>query len=326
MSVKYTQSRIAIAQFEGGNFAPACQKGDWLDIFISFEGDLPVKIPNFVNAPRVVITPVRNTNFSGKDYNVMTPVCVARDVTAKGFSLAARNADPDFGGSYAFNWIAIEESPGTANPVPALESKVFPPQWFAPLRESFAGNRTFRDHVYYDVGPTLPDPRISSVQLTATDRNVSGHSVPAVGIADRPFENNELDLAAHNIDIVAGECAFDCAAFSYSGLLDPNAGATPEPELETGEVDAKFFQPAGHPGDWNTWNIDFKSTFAQPPIVLLTANKPAAIPNESNPAVLGVAQAVTQHGFRLAARSSDCGSGYAGFYWIAITAPPAASS
>jgi hypothetical protein len=320
MSVKYTQTRIAIDKFEGGNFAPAGQKGDWLDIFISFEGDLPVKIPNFVNAPRVVVTPVMTTKFNGNEFNVMTPVCVARDVTTKGFRLAARNADRDFGGSYAFNWVAIEESAGVENPVPALEMNVFPSRHFAPLGESFGGNRTFGDHVFYGRDASLPDPRISSVQLTASDRNVSGHSVPAVGIVSRPFEDNDLDLAAHNTDIVAGDCAFNCVAFSFSELFDP-AAVTPEPAIETGEVAVAFFQPTGRPGDWNTWDIDFKNPFAQPPVVLLTPNKPAAIPAESNPAVLGVVQNVTRQSFRLAARNSDFGSGRTGFYWIAISAP-----
>jgi hypothetical protein len=44
MGVRYPQIRIAIDKFEGGNFAPAGQKGDWLSVFISFEGDLPVKV------------------------------------------------------------------------------------------------------------------------------------------------------------------------------------------------------------------------------------------------------------------------------------------
>ena len=102
MGTKYTQIRYAMAPFEGGRFARANQSGDWLDIQISFEGDLPVKVPNFVGTPRVIITPVRNTNFdptsTTERFNVMTPVCVARDVTPTGFRLAARNADPDFGG------------------------------------------------------------------------------------------------------------------------------------------------------------------------------------------------------------------------------------
>jgi hypothetical protein len=252
----------------------------------------------------------------------MTPVCVARDVTTKGFRSAARNTDPDFGGQYAFNWVAIEESAGVANPVPALEMGVFPARHFAPMCESFLGQRTFQDHVFYGREVKLPDPNTSSVQLTATDRNVSGHSVPAVGIVRNTFfEDKDIELIAHNTDIVAGECAFNCAAFSFSELFDPAATTAPGPIIETGEATAAFFQPAGQPGDWHSWDIGFKSRFAQPPVVLLTASQPAGIPAESNPAVLSMVQAVTAHGFRLAGRNSDIGSGHTGFYWVAIGDP-----
>jgi hypothetical protein len=39
---------------------------------------------------------------------------------------------------------------------------------------------------------------------------------------------------------------------------------------------------------------------------------------DANTAVVGIVQAVTPHGFRLAARNSDCGAGKAGFTWVAI--------
>lgn len=37
-----------------------------------------------------------------------------------------------------------------------------------------------------------------------------------------------------------------------------------------------------------------------------------------NAAVVGIAQDVTPNGFTLSARNSDCASGQAGFYWVAI--------
>lgn len=37
--------------------------------------------------------------------------------------------------------------------------------------------------------------------------------------------------------------------------------------------------------------------------------------------MVGVAQAVTPFGFRLAARNSDCMAGRSGFYWVAIGWP-----
>jgi hypothetical protein len=79
MSTKYTQIRYAMDGFEGGSFSPAGQRGDWLDVSISFEGDLPVKVPDFVGAPRVIVTPVTTTRFdptfAGQRFNMMTPVC-----------------------------------------------------------------------------------------------------------------------------------------------------------------------------------------------------------------------------------------------------------
>ncbi len=318
MSVSYSEIRIALDKFEGGNFAPAGHKGDWLEAFISFEGDLPVKIPGFVSPPRVIITPVMTTKFNHGAFNVMTPVCVARDVTTAGFKLAARNAEPDFGGSYAFNWVAIEESAGIPNEVPAFETGTAPPRHFGAFRDTAFGNRTFRDHVFYGADVRLPDPSSSSVQLTSTDLGTTGHSVPAAGIVSHPFEDNSVDLTAHNTDIVAGACAFQFAAFSFSRKFDPATGTSAELSIETGYAPPASFQPSGKPGDWNTWNITFKSPFARLPVVLVTACKTTDIPEELNPAVLGVVQALTPNGFRLAARSSDIGSGHAGFYWIAI--------
>jgi hypothetical protein len=323
MSTKYTQIRYAMAPFEGGTFQHAGKSGDWLDIAISFQGDLPVKLPNFVGTPRVIITPVRNTNFdptsTSRSFNVMTPVCVARDVTPQGFRLAARNADPDFGGFSAFNWIAIEEAPGVENSVPALQTGVFPPRHFAAAFESGLGNRTFNDHVYYgmDNPPISLDNNAASVQLTATDQNVAEHEVTAVGMVNNPFEVQQLDLAAHNVDLVAGGCAFYGAAFSYKNLIQAGAPGS-DLRIDTGQVDENWFEPSGQLGDWQTWNVGFATPFNQLPVVLLTPYKPIDIPVRLSPAVLGMVQALTTRGFRIAARNSDIGRGLAGFFWVAI--------
>src|SRR4051812_30371016 len=130
--------------------------------------------PDFSTPPCVIITPVRTSRFYETRFNVITPVCVARDVTTKGFRLAARNTDPDFSGSSAFNWIAIHECPGLSGPVPAVDYGFLPPQYLAPSRESFFGNRTFHDSVYYSLPqqPRFLDTKVASVQLTATDKNM----------------------------------------------------------------------------------------------------------------------------------------------------------
>ena len=328
MGTKYTQIRYAMDKFEGGRFSRADQSGDWLDISISFEGDLPVKVPNFVGTPRVIITPVRNTNLDPTStpgsggrlgFNVMTPVCVARDVTPQGFRLAARNADPDFGGFSAFNWIAIEETPGVENAVPALQKGLFPPRHFDPAFESFLGNRSFEDHVYYEMHnpPISLDNNVASVQLTATNQSVTEHNVAAVGIINNPVEVQQLDLAAHNVDITAGGCAFYGAAFSYENSIASGAAGS-ELQIDTGAVEEEWFEPSGHPGDWQTWDVVFASPFSELPVVLLTPYKPIDIPVRLSPAVLGMVQALTTGGFRIAARNSDIGRGLAGFFWIAI--------
>src|SRR5271165_2654996 len=92
----------------------------------------------------------------------------------------------------------------------------------------------------------------------------------------------------------------------------------PEIRIETGEVTAARFQPSGQPGDWHTWDVHFSDSFTT---TLLTANKAKTTLPEANPAVVGVVQVVTPHGFRLAGRNSDLGSGETGFYWVALSLP-----
>jgi hypothetical protein len=142
--------------------------------------------------------------------------------------------------------------------------------------------------------------------------------VPAVGIVSNPFEDLSLNLIAHNTDLVAGACAFQFAAFSFSQKFDPAGGTNSELSVETGQAAPASFQSSGKLGDRNAWDITFKWPFTRLPVVLVTACKPRDISEELNPAVLGMVQALTPNGFRLAGRNSDIGSGHAGFYWIAI--------
>ena len=91
MSSRYSQIRIAMDLFhEAPRFAPAGQEGDRFEQHISFEGDLPVPIPNFTSAPRVIITPVKKERFDSRGgFNVVTPAYVAREVTPEGFRFVA---------------------------------------------------------------------------------------------------------------------------------------------------------------------------------------------------------------------------------------------
>jgi hypothetical protein len=133
----------------------------------------------------------------------MTPAYVIREVTPKGFRFVAFNTDPDFEGFSAFNWVAIEESHDVTNQAPELKMGVTSPQQFGPFRESFLRKRTFQDHAFGGAVPFVPfDSSAASVQLTAMDQNVQGHSVPAVGIVYNAVEGEPGSMVAHNIDTV----------------------------------------------------------------------------------------------------------------------------
>jgi hypothetical protein len=320
----YSHTQIRMNRFdEGPRFAPAGQSGDRFDQFIAFNsgnisflGDLPTR-PNFTGPPRVIITPVKLTKFDGNGFDVMTPVCAARDVTEEGFRLAAYNADPHFGGSSSFNWIAVQESPEASNLLPEVEIGVLPPARFAPFCESFFARRTFQDHLVGG-GAGLFDSSVESVQIAGTDRGVQGHVVPTAAMVTNFQEDLGKSMAAHNIDSTAGGCAFNWVKFNYNRGFDPASAAARKLSIETGEVAEAWFERGGQPGDWCTWDVTFSGRFTNPPNIFLTPTKSADIPVRLHAAVVGMVQAATTSGFRLAARSCDLQPGLAAFNWIAI--------
>jgi hypothetical protein len=322
LSTRYFELRIAMDRFnEAPRFAAAGHEGDRFERFISFEGDLPVPIPGFKTAPRVIVTPLRMLVHDGPAFNSMTPSCSARDITTKGFRLTANNVDADAGGWMAFEWVAIEESPGERKAMPDLRTGVFSPLQFAPFHDSFLGTRTFHDHAFGATG--LFDGLPASVHLTPTDWNTEGHSVPAVGIVDASQDQpSRRSFLAHNVDVTTGSCAFNWATFSLDSFSDPaaNKGA-PERRVDTGDVAEAWFEPGGQTGDWHTWEISFNAPFRQAPVVLLTATNAVDVPIRLNATVVAVAQAVTSTGFRLAARSCDSIAGLSGFNWVAVGHP-----
>jgi hypothetical protein len=306
---------------EGPRFAAAGHDGDRFERFISFEGDLAVPIPEFQTAPRVIVTPLRTSVRDGPAFNSMTPCCSARNITTRGFHLAAQNLDADTGGRMAFAWVAVEESPGRRKAMPGLRTGVFAPLLFAPFHETLLGTRTFHDHALGANG--LFDGLPASVHLTSTDWNVPGHSVPAIGIVDASEDQpSRRSFLAHNVDLAGGSCAFNWSTFSMDNFSDPAQNqAMPERRVETGDVAEAWFEPGGRTGDWHTWDIHFRVPFGQPPVVLLTATRAADVPPRLSAAVVAVAQAVTGEGFRLAARSCDAAAGLSGFNWLAVGHP-----
>jgi hypothetical protein len=325
MSSRYSQIRIAMDLFnEVPRLSPAGHDGDHFEQLISFQGDLPVPIPEFETPPRVIVTPVIKNRFDGPGFNLVTPVCAARSITANDFRLAVYSQDPDFGGECALSWVAIQESPDAAQDVPDLRCGVFPALQFAPFRDSALGNRTFRDHGFGGAGL---DSELASVQLTATDTGVDGHSVAAAGMVDNAEGQDsrpESRMTGHNTDSSGGGCAFNWATFSLSRSPEPRGtaiDATGEPRIDSGVVAEAWFEAGGHGGDWRIWDIGFAAVFGRPPIVLLTPTLAADIPARLSAAVVGVVQATSTTGFRLAARSGDTHPGLSGFNWIAIGDP-----
>jgi hypothetical protein len=71
---------------------------------------------------------------------------------------------------------------------------------------------------------------------------------------------------------------------------------------------------------WRTWEEHFDSPFVSPPLILVTANADQK-QGEAVCAPVGIASRVSPYSFVLAARSSDCGPGEAGFDFVAIGCP-----
>jgi hypothetical protein len=247
--------------------------------------------------------------------------------------LAARNAATR--GFAGFNWLAVRETPGVMHDVPNLSLGVLSPRVFG---AADSGNHQIESATLVQL-----DTASAAVLLTATDQDVDGQSVAAIGTLRTDCvegAGHATGLAAYNPDCAGGACGFNWARLPFNEALNRNSpvrqdavdagGAArdrlqpPMPDLhvETGELPAARFQPAGQSGDWQKWEIRFKDRFAAAPILLVTGYKPEATPPETNPAVVGVVQDVTPDGFRLAARNSDVGSGDTGFYWIALGSPP----
>lgn len=222
----------------------------------------------------------------------------------------------------------------SAHQVPDLSTGIVPALHFAP-------NNTPQAEAATASLPEL-DTSAAVVMLTPTDQDVHGHSIAAVGALGNRFEDavgQPRRLSGYNPDLASGACAFNWARFPFNEFFQPgrvseqvttDANGVPiridevitqEPFIETGEVAAAHFAPSGQQGDWQIWDVRFKDAFAAAPTVLLTAKKAGKTLPEANPAVVGVVQAVTPHGFRLAARNSDCSGGETGFQWVALGFP-----
>jgi hypothetical protein len=86
-------------------------------------------------------------------------------------------------------------------------------------------------------------------------------------------------------------------------------------------------------GDWHTYTVDFPAAFPAQVSdldlrVIVTANNRnrATFPGEHNVAPVAVVHDVKRSGFTLAARNSDCTSGFAAFDWMAVAETPSGSN
>lgn len=305
MSTRMTECVIETGHLEGHDFGPAGRPGDWC----SFSGRFSTgQQPKFSVPPCVIVTSILEDDTRVGAF----PVCVVREVSRTGFTVAARNSAS--AGFAALNWIAIQKTPGVVHDVPDVKMGIVPPILFGP-----AGSHGDQGGVPQPLTET--DTTTAAMLLTASDHNVNGHSVPSVGVLKSRFIHRPSShLAARNSDVVAGGCSFNWASFSYEAFFARDGGNS-EPSIEIGETKDTSFQPSGRPGDWQTWDIQFTTPFKESPLILITAKKPKGTPAKLNPAVVGVAQQVTPFGFRLAARNSDCSDGTTGFQWAAIGLP-----
>jgi hypothetical protein len=142
--------------------------------------------------------------------NYATPaVSVARKRTGSGFTLMARNPDPDEGWSN-FNYVALRETAAVAGVPPTgsqqlwVDSGQVPPRWFEPCSEkSKAWNHWA---VTFDQAFLTPP----TVLVTAVHPGTFGPAVAGMACYVTP---NGFLLRARNTDCAPGEAGFDWVAF-----------------------------------------------------------------------------------------------------------------
>ena len=316
MLTSFQETLIQFGNTDVGTFNSTCYPGDWQDWQIQFS-------PSFPRKPRVIITA------HDQDTDPQLPLCpvvgVARNVTETGFTLAARNPQPD-GGQATLYWLALLETPG----VPQFRNEL--------LRMGTMDPRLLSASQWVSWTVRFSEPKLGAIPaifLTASNLFAESgsfrsgvafqeykaityinHNAAAAGVVREPKEW-AFELAAYNTDCAEGYSNFQYLALAKAFV----AGVPPEGQtnvwVNTGWVPPKSFAPTCEKGDWNSWYVWFDQAFLTPPTVLVTANN-LNVANAGNPAVVGIAQYVTPNGFRLAARNSDCGSGLTGFYWVAI--------
>jgi len=296
MSTRIGETIFQIGSVPARNFSEDCHEGDWEEFVITF----PTPFPKEVNV-RVIVT-ANNLEVERGAQNAAV-VGIVRDLTPGGFVLLGRSSDCARGDA-GFNWMAVAETPGRDERPIGLRLGVVQPMGFS--ADCHSGD--WQNWGAINFSAAFNEAPV--VLLTASNLNVAGHNAAAVGIA-RDSQPDRFTLVARNSDCADGNCTF------YYVALSPRDEGRSDIWVDSGEVSSRFFQSDCKTGDWYSWNIMFNQSFLTPPVVLVTAND-LGIREGHNAAVVGIAQNVTTHGFTLAGRNSDCASGQAGFYWVAI--------
>jgi hypothetical protein len=228
-------------------------------------------------------------------------------------------------GQAAFNWMAVQETPGVNQSPVTVRMAVLPPQFFSksctdgdtpedtPIKfwQAFGGTPT----VFLTAGNLFVNGMVTVSSGKGGTRTFGAHNAAVVGVALNE-QSNGFTLHARNSD-----CSKDVSAcgFSYAAVIvSPAGGGGGNDNLfvDTGEVTAQAFNISCVDGDTQTQTVFFTRPFLTPPIVLLTANDVGAAGHLAFP--VGLAQNVTPYGFTLTGRNSDCAPGMAGFYWVAL--------
>lgn len=300
MSTAIQNTHIEIGSTGGSppRFEPDCIVGDWQSYQVNFdkEFDDPDKV-------RVIVT--------ANDEDVPTAdnpavVGVVWGVSKKDFTLWARNSDGETGEA-GFYYMAVEElgKPPEGELVDLrlgiLQQKSF-------IREGQPGAwQTWNPNFL----PLFPAGKQYAALVTGCNLNVRSSSVPAVGMS-RNLDFDHFDLAARNsAACVPGPRSSGACAFYYVAGVE---GVTPDPDriwIDSGVVGPNPFGSSCNAGWTASWDVYFSRPFLSPPVVLLTCK-------DADVAVVGLARDVTTHGFTLAGHNSDCASGMAQFYWVAM--------
>jgi hypothetical protein len=258
------------------DFSEDCERGDWEFFEIAFESPFPT------DQVRVIVTANGNA----------AAVAIAQHVGRKGFILAARNSGcaP---GTAGFNWMAFVETPEERQRPVGLRMGVVQPRHF--MSDCEEGDWRSWEVMH---SPVRSEP---FTLLTACNGNAA-----AVGVVNDSRADG-FTFSARNSGCAEGDSSF------YYLVLTQYEDKESKVFVDGGEVPAQHFAPDCVPGDWQSWEIQFKESFLTPPIVLITAGG-----ENANAAVVGIAQNVTTHGFTLSARNSGCAEGDGGFYWAAF--------